>query len=398
MSSNNDTITELLSRLPAKSLLRFELVSKSWRNIISDNFFRRLQFQRTKAINTISGFFFQDHFDFNSKVKYLSVSSDSCSTVQHEVMNFLPEKVKLVASSNGLLCCRSSYYQKTCKRTSDVFFYVCNPATKEFVRVQWPRDSDYDQYFGFAFDQDGMENFKLISVKMVDFLCYMFQVYSSKTKEWKKLDARNYKSDYRGYNGVRDSRVVFANGVVYWMTFGDVILAFDVEKEQSSLIILPVHRIHRSQGLCEVCIGESEGRLHFILISEAGLRVWILDCKTKWILKHSIPLPALEKEYPGFVYNEAKSVASMVPSTYVTPFPPWIDPLVYKDGILLVKLRSSFLNDEKNEKFETSTKIYAYNLDTRTMEELCTLDKLGFFLGFLNTIPYSMSLIPLRSA
>ncbi|KAF9619436.1 hypothetical protein IFM89_007011 [Coptis chinensis] len=106
----------------------------------------------------------------------------------------------------------------------------------------------------------------------------LFQVYSSKSKEWRKLDVYKF-----GYDSWPDGQVVFASGVLYWLTNGNI-LGFDVETEQPYFIILPVERIHRSEGLCGVCIGESEGCLHLIVISKAGLRVWILDSESKWVV------------------------------------------------------------------------------------------------------------------
>ncbi|KAF9619434.1 hypothetical protein IFM89_007009 [Coptis chinensis] len=384
-----DTISEVLSRLPAKSLLRFESVSKGWRDLISNNSFRRLQCHRVKTVT--SGFFFQDTWDVPYPVKYFSVKNDQ-AILQDTVLDFLPEMVELIASSNGLLCCKSC----DDSNARDKLIYVCNPIKKEYVQIEWPKGTVLHQDFALAFDPfcypvDELSNFKLACVCKETLLTILLQVYSSKTKEWSKLELRVCGDNY---NCVPDGQVVFASGMLYWMTYGDVILAFDVVTEEFCFVGLPVERIYRSQGLCEVCIGESNDRLHFIVISEAGFQVWLMDSEPKWVLKHLISLSEMEEGNPHFLYNDAKRAARLVPDDFVIPT--WIEPLVYKDGTLLVKLRCNY--SYQNEELEVCTKIYLYNFETRTMLELFSIDKLGSQLGFLRALPYSMSLAPLGSA
>ncbi|KAF9619432.1 hypothetical protein IFM89_007007 [Coptis chinensis] len=258
-------------------------------------------------------------------VKYVNINNDQ-AVVQDTILDFLPEKVNIVASSNGLLCCHRS--QELGERV-DNLIYVCNPA-KEYVQIQWSNGNDSHQYVALAFNPfrypvDDLANFKVVSM----------------SKE-----------------------VVFASGVLYWLTNGNI-LGFDVETEQPCFISLP-----------------------------AGLRVWILDSESKWVVEHSISLLAIEEECPQFLYTDAKRAATLVPNNLLTPT--WIEPLVYEDEILLIRLRYHF--SFENEKLEEGTMIYLYNFDTRKMEELLNIDKLGSCNGFLNTVPYSMSLAPLGSA
>ncbi|KAF9618806.1 hypothetical protein IFM89_002674 [Coptis chinensis] len=388
----SEAVSELLSRLPAKSLLRFESVSKGWRDLISDDTLRRLQCHRVKAV--ISGFFFQTTMAFPcpTPVKYVNINNDQ-AVVQDTILDFLPEKVEIVASSNGLLCCHRN--QELGERV-DNLIYVCNPSKKEYVQIEWPDGNDNHQYVALAFNPfrypvDDLANFKVVSMSKEGMLTCLFHVYSSKSKEWRKLDV--YKFGYDNRISWPDGQVVFASGVLYWLTNGNI-LGFDVETEQPYFISLPVERIHKNSGLCEVCIGESEGRLHLIVICKAGLRVWILGDGQKWVVKHWVSLSRIEKEYPHFLYTDAKINASLVPTNIVIPT--WIEPVVYKDEILLIKLRHYF--SFENKELETGTKMYLYNFDTRKMEELFNIDKLGSCTGFLNAVPYSMSLAPLGSA
>ncbi|KAL5712778.1 hypothetical protein ACHQM5_014915 [Ranunculus cassubicifolius] len=341
-STNNDTLVEVLSWLPAETLLRFETVSKGWHNIISDDIFQRVQCQRAKAKPKISGFFFQNLFDSPKEVKYISLSSNR-AIAHPKVLDFLAAKVDLAASSNGLLCCHTEQNFHPSRANRVKFVYVCNPATKKFVQIEWPKGTNRHLTFGLAFDPsctpvDDLPNFKLVCVSNEDTSHFLFQVYSSKTTEWRTLKTCKYS---QSWCGMPHDQVVFASGVLYWIVQGSGILAFHVETELSYFISFPVPWEHKShQGIHENGIGESKGQLHYILISEVGIGLWRLSSEFKWELERFMSLSAMEEEFPYFLYNEAKEAAGLVPSDWLTP--KWIEPLFLHDDILLLKLRCSF--------------------------------------------------------
>ncbi|KAF5206786.1 hypothetical protein FRX31_003625 [Thalictrum thalictroides] len=99
----------------------------------------------------------------------------------------------------------------------------------------------------------------------------------------------------------------------------------------------------------------------------------------------------MENEYPQFLYNEGKKAASLVPESLLMS--PWIEPLAFKDDIVLVKLLCSFSYTDGDPK--TYTNLYLYNIATRSLEKLCTAERLQCQLGFMIAVPYSMSLAPL---
>ncbi|KAF9619435.1 hypothetical protein IFM89_007010 [Coptis chinensis] len=74
-------------------------------------------------------------------VIYVNINNDQ-TVVQDTILDFLPEKVDIVASSNGLLCCHRS--QELGERV-DNLIYVCNPTKKEYVQIGWPNGSDIHQ-------------------------------------------------------------------------------------------------------------------------------------------------------------------------------------------------------------------------------------------------------------
>ncbi|PIA24838.1 hypothetical protein AQUCO_19700004v1 [Aquilegia coerulea] len=356
-SSNDDIRIEVLSRVPVKSLLTSKCVSKRWQGIISETSLQRLHCQRTKPV--ISGFFFQDMFD----------------EMQHV--------------NNGLICFRNF-------GIGAQFVFICNPLKREFLQIKGSKGINGRRLrgLGFAFDPlcyslDGTPSFKIVSVSKKKGFVFSFHIYSSKVREWRLSEEIYYDDCDLSLGG----RGIFAGGVFYWLTGGNVVMAFDLEKGKSKCIDLPVPRIQRNEGLCEMCIGESEGCFYYILITDADLRVWVLNSEHRWLLKHSISLTAIQEQHPNFLYKEGKIASGIVVGGLILPT--WIEPIAFKDANLLVKLRCRF-NYERGG-LEVCTKTYLYNLDAGTMKELCVLEELGLPVGYLRTIPYCMSFAPLLS-
>lgn len=388
---NSDIIVEILYRLPAESLLIFKTISKGWHKTITDNSFERVHYGRAKI--TISGFFIQDGVDSSKQVKYLSLNTTG-AIVCPKVWDFLGDKIRLAASSNGLLCCHNpKYLSYNGRKIPDSFVYICNPATKECVQINRPKGSEHFEHFAIASTPLGnhmhdYSDFKLVCVSKECPLGFLFQIYSSKTKEWRKLDIYPSGNESGSLCGAK----VVASGVLYWMTRGSGVIAFDVKTEQPSFIYFPVRMMQHIKDFHGECIGESEGRLHYILISMECLHVWFLDSNRKWAHNHSVRLSAMEKRYPHFLFKKAKDVADLVLGG--AAMNSWIEPLAYKDGILLLKLCCS-LSYQNN----TCNKLYLYNIgSSKYLQEMCTFEKSSSCIGFITAVPYCITLAPLESA
>ena len=131
---NTDVPFNVLSRLPTKILLGLKCVSKGWHQLISDRSFIQAQLQKQMPI--VLGFIFQGKYQLcNEDIKTVSCipvveSEDEVEggeQVQQKVFDFLPEDVVMLASCNGLVCCRSCFPAQA----QDPAIYVCNPSNKE---------------------------------------------------------------------------------------------------------------------------------------------------------------------------------------------------------------------------------------------------------------------------
>ncbi|XP_042488038.1 F-box protein At5g49610-like [Macadamia integrifolia] len=373
-SSNDDILTEILSRLPTEYLLQLKTVSKGWHRLISDPCFIRIQLERSQ---NISGFFFQERFYWCDEdipsLSYLSVGMEQ-AVVHNTILDFLPEKVVLSSSCNGLICCRS------CFPAEDPVIYVCNPSIKEWVEVKWANTDKKDSlalvFNPLSHPVDIRRDFKVVKIHQTETEedSYLsFEIYSSETGAWKSLEEA-----FECYYNLFKNHGIFASGFLHWLTDGDHILVIDAEKEQVKLIRLPSPTMPGKE-IPEMCIGESGGYLHFIRISMAGLQIWTLEnyAEPEWVLKCSIKLDDLEKENPKFLYKVSLKLVRRLTIDELS----WVDLLAFQGDLLFMRV---------------SSKVYLYHIKTRKMKELCTLTQLCHNSLVLPTVlPYSMSLVPL---
>lgn len=377
---NDDIFFNVLSQLPTKILVGLKCVSKGWKSLISDRRFIQAQLRKTEV--TVSGFIFQEKFQWYEEdiktVSYIPVEKASFE-VKQNVFDFLPEDIVVLASCDGLVCCRS------CFPSEDPAIYICNPVNKEFVTLRCA-GLDRDSSVALAFDPsqelvDTSTNFKVVRARQFEIeegeeedLYFTFEIYSSKAGEWRKSN-----EICKCNTSLSKNKGVYIGGILHWLTDGDNILTFDSEKELSWLISVPVPA-SEFKSIPQACIGESDGRLHYVMISEEGLHLWCLEdyFESKWALKYSKPLRTMEKEHPRLLCNLHERVMSV----YDTETP-WVNPLAFKDGLLLMVV---------------SAKIYLYHFETSKVQVVCEAFKLGSSSIFFPTVlPYSMSLVPLLS-
>ncbi|KAL5547417.1 hypothetical protein UlMin_002648 [Ulmus minor] len=374
---NDDISFNVLSRLPAKALIGLKCVSREWHNLISDRCFIQAQLERNKL--TISGFIFQEkllwyHQD-KQGISYIPVGKESFQ-LHTRVFDFLPEDVVILSSCNGLVCCRSLF------PSDDPSIYICNPLNKEWSRMR-VATLDHDTIIALAFDAfenpiKVSTNFKMVRIfREVEAengeVNFTFAIYSSETSLWRKSNERCIcKKDLVKKKGI------YIKGVFYWLTNGNEILTFDVENELSCIISVPVPA-EEFMTIPQACIGESEGQLCYVMITEEGLHLWCLEdsFESKWALKSSKSLQKMEEEYPQFFYNLQVRVMEGT-RNYETA---WINPLSFQDGILFMRV---------------SAKIYLHHFETGKVQKVCEVSELGLSSMFFPAVlPYSLSLVPL---
>ncbi|KAL9690887.1 hypothetical protein QQ045_011299 [Rhodiola kirilowii] len=369
---NNDLLTKVFSLLPTKTLARVKCVCKWWFQLISHRTFIQLQLKKTEPL---CGFFFQARNDLvDEDVKYTSYipiesNVSTYDKVHHKVFDFLPEAVTVQAITNGLVCSRS------CLPCPDPHIYICNPLNKEWVtfRCGNPPVNRWSA-FALAFDPfvdliDTSTHFKVIRVQQTMAVLgeesyYSFEIFSSRTQQW-----RVPKEICCCMNESLINSGVCINGILYWLTSGDRVLTFNVENELSWLVAAPFPT-SELETVLEICIGESEGQLNYVLLSVYGLQVWALEdiYEPKWIIKSSTTLEELENENNVLV-------AEWVKHSFID----WVVLLAFRDGVVLVRF---------------GPRVFILDINSKLLEERCRFSALGIHAIYDPlVVPYTMTLV-----
>ncbi|CAN1812821.1 F-box protein CPR1 [Linum perenne] len=211
-----DSIIEILTRLPVKSLIRFRCVSKSFNTLISSTQFVKHHLKHLKSSPDQNPLFLL--------IPSTSKRLGYCSCALHSLYSNLPhpnfadldhsqflaepdmKPHMLVGSSDGLLCL-------AIKRQLVMVVALWNPSTRVFSTLpsfddHLPNNQSRRRYMVFGFGYDHLsDDYKVVSIS-----CYpnkeantitaagIVQVCSIKSRIWKRLDDFKYglPCDYPG--------------------------------------------------------------------------------------------------------------------------------------------------------------------------------------------------------
>ncbi|XP_073113093.1 F-box protein At5g07610-like [Elaeis guineensis] len=287
----NDIVVEILSMLPAKSFLRFKCISKSWLALSSD------PSNSNKLPATASSLFFHDtpYLTQGVKIHHISLSPSPDDDAIDTTLSFLPphKSQKLIYCSNGLLLCCSWDATIPFPEDDGFYYYVCNPATREWAAVPTPKRGS--RPLALAFDPRISHHYRIIRYNTDSF---EFEIFASITGEWTKIQSR-----WPGVTDCQVQRGVFFNGTFYVISLENhAIVGIDLESgEVSRNIELP------ASGIKKFCrkfgsdrIGYSGGYLHYALEDHDDIKVWILEeheGHDEWMLKHCISIKPLLENY-----------------------------------------------------------------------------------------------------
>ncbi|XP_071735275.1 F-box protein At5g03970-like [Rutidosis leptorrhynchoides] len=247
--------SHIIPYLPAKSLARSRLVSKEWNRWISGPFFAHIQSQhfrktsgffQNKAEHSTHSSFFQNYPE--DSTHFISLEH-SAYGVPSPSLSFIPRRVSVRSSCNGLLLCQD--LDELSK------YIVCNPANQKWVKI--PPSSYYHgekPKIVLAFEPSSL-NFEpcykavcpFSLPDLTDGPIVYFDIYDSKTQSWRVSDMICVDMT----ESELESEGLFVNGVAYWVTTGGVLLAFDLKNEIYGLQTIPFSGGSLSKISGEIC-------------------------------------------------------------------------------------------------------------------------------------------------
>ena len=230
-----DLIIEILSLLPAKSLFRFQSVSKQWFSTIRSKFFVDLFQTRSKSRpRLLLSLYLRDaeeQFIFSAPEHTYDDDKSSSTSVmaRYDMSISAPGYNVLYGAVNGFVC-----FKKFSCNTIAVY----NPTTRQIVKL--PDFTPNGRYMHARLGYDPVEDqYKVLCVKMFDhkrqqqehFVC---TVSSSQKQEWRKIEnttGGSYKCVLLGH--------IFIDGALYYRIDQSRIVRFDVRAEKIEIIKTP---------------------------------------------------------------------------------------------------------------------------------------------------------------
>ncbi|XP_059668933.1 F-box/kelch-repeat protein At3g06240-like [Cornus florida] len=262
-----EVLTEILSRLPAKSLLRFRCVSKSWLSLITSPNFIAIHLNQSHTNNS---HLLIKYYSLNPKKERFSLRVDDNDKSFFELK--CPFKTRnnsffrMVGICNGLICLSDDHFGYT------YTIIIWNPAIRKCVNLPKPRVCfhTYGPYMfalGFGFDSR-TNDYKVVRIAYLQHRMgswdtsagvesllfgggegYIFppevEVFALKTGSWKTIEA-----NVPPYNMVEYFwSSAFVNGTIHWLVYGKwegsnqnhrgTIIGFDVGGEVFCELNLP---------------------------------------------------------------------------------------------------------------------------------------------------------------
>ncbi|CAL5210722.1 unnamed protein product [Lathyrus oleraceus] len=174
---SDDLISEIISLLPVKPLLRFKCVSNSWNTLISSPTFVKLHLKRSATSSNTQFTLITNHIKCIFKDEDWSIipypinsliDNPSATFVadSHYLLNLKDKEWSMAGSCNGLICLVGYRFNNRVNKLQDYWLQLWNPATRKISRnIGYFRDSE-GFVFNFGWD-DSTGTFKVVASRFI---------------------------------------------------------------------------------------------------------------------------------------------------------------------------------------------------------------------------------------
>ena len=234
-------VREILYRLPAKSLIRFRCVSKSWNSLITSSAIIDSHLTQSLSHPSNSSKLIFRYFDNTAKVEHYKFIHNDSSFDQYQYVEFLLTNCfRLIGFVNRLFCL-----------IQDEQFILWNPCIRKFITL--PKDYDHVlSRSGFGFDTR-TNDYKVVRIAIPyapeEAKQRLVEVYSLKEGSWRRKASAGASLLPGITHDICCHRVAFINGVVHFgvrdcintprLKVCPSVLSFDLSDEVFHMTALP---------------------------------------------------------------------------------------------------------------------------------------------------------------
>ncbi|KAI9126984.1 hypothetical protein K1719_001543 [Acacia pycnantha] len=266
-----EIITDILKRLPVKSLLRFQNVCKHWENIIKSALFITEHLHYSTHQNSC---LLLKNSDFSSQPLQLCLLDWEMQIHQiHHSRTF----TRIIGSINGLLCLYP--------------LVLWNPATREVRELPMPRKQHNPGTSTTGFGYSPIVNdYKIVRIYAYywcyDYTLFGAEVYSLSTDSWKDVDLGALQGVILDISG---SNNVSANGSIFWLGLKadeqgknnrHAVVSFDIATEVFTLIPLTATSVSTLMPFSTpffTKLAVYDDKPAFFSINHKWIELWVLE-------------------------------------------------------------------------------------------------------------------------
>ncbi|KAL3506361.1 hypothetical protein ACH5RR_031743 [Cinchona calisaya] len=269
-----ELITDILLRLPVKSLLKFSCVSKTWLSLISSSKFIKSHLKLSSenkeythhklmlfdmSYNSLKSCSLQSFLD-------APMADDAVTNISPPVE--LPDKpfrhdpLCVVGSCDGLICLDIDYD-----------LYLWNPSTRKYKKLPRTTIEEGPEIFfymncGFGYDKSS-DNYKVVAIFEESpakkyYIATQVWIYGLKTDSWRRIV--NFRKEVH-----LEKSGKFLNGKLHWEV-GSSVVSIDLETEMYEEFELSYCGKYRFDS----ALGKFEGKLAALCSDYKHIHLWVM--------------------------------------------------------------------------------------------------------------------------
>ncbi|XP_058783439.1 uncharacterized protein LOC131658123 [Vicia villosa] len=315
--SQEDIAYEIFSWLPAKTICKFKLTCTSFSKFSEEFPFKTKQSCNLLGMSDTCFLLQHDQISqrYQKRIEFHHLpKQQQFSGVPNNVVTFLSRSACVLASSNGLLLCRTI-------KDDPIELFICNPITKSYFFIPTPESlrkshnfssinlildcshSSPDDYLIFLFEN---------TIEWSSPTSYICNIYHGKEGVWRTME-NNFVS---GGRNMKFDTPVIRNETLYFISdcndyftrlspfYKPYIMSYNCEKGTSTILKLPREAIKGFHAECNMGIfswgkvTSCNSSICLVKLRKSVFTIWILKDYKSWqkILKVRVNALGLEEK------------------------------------------------------------------------------------------------------